>query len=68
MNIAMKPSANIVGVASRTGGNLCQRGGGYAGYAHVQALHDFLEEHVPDLTERLPPLDLPGSDAPPLSP
>jgi hypothetical protein len=34
----------------------------------VQALHDFLTEHVPDLAERMPPLDLPGSDALPLSP
>jgi len=51
----------LVGIASVTGGNLCDTGGGLAGYTHVAALQAFIREHVPDLPERLPPLEF-GKD------
>ncbi len=47
----------LVGVASITGGDLCATGGGFAGYTDVSQMSDFLREHVPDLPERLPPLE-----------
>ena len=47
----------LVGVASITDGNLCAAGGGTAGYTDVSAMLDFIREHVPDLPERLPPLE-----------
>jgi len=47
----------LVGVASVTVGNLCAAGGGIAGYTDVSVLLDFIRDHVPDLPERLPPLD-----------
>jgi secreted trypsin-like serine protease len=47
----------LVGVASVTDGNLCASGGGRAGYTDVPALLDFVREHVPDLPDRLPPVD-----------
>ncbi|MEO8224880.1 MAG: trypsin-like serine protease [Gammaproteobacteria bacterium] len=46
----------LVGVASVTDGNLCAAGGGRAGYTDVSALLDFIQENVPDLPERLPPV------------
>lgn len=47
----------LVGVASVTSGNLCATGGGIAGYTDVSVLLDFIREHVPDLPERLPPVE-----------
>lgn len=47
----------LVGVASITDGNLCATGGGTAGYTDVAVLLDFIRQHVPDLPERLPPLE-----------
>lgn len=55
--------AILVGVASITGGNLCATGGGLAGYTDVSVMADFIREHVPDLPERLPPLEF-GRPAP----
>lgn len=46
----------LVGIASTTGGNLCESGGGFAAYANVAALLDFIRENVPDFSERPPPL------------
>lgn len=46
----------LVGIASTTGGNLCEAGGGLAAYANVAALLDFIRENVPDFRERPPPL------------
>ena len=48
--------AVLVGITSTTGGNLCETGGGLAAYTNVAALLDFIREHVPDFTERMPPL------------
>jgi secreted trypsin-like serine protease len=47
----------LVGIASTTGGNLCEAGGGSAAYTSVARLLDFIRQHVPDLRERLPPLE-----------
>lgn len=47
----------LVGVASITDGNLCAARGGTAGYTDVSVMLDFIREHVPDLPERLPPLE-----------
>ncbi|MDH5277392.1 MAG: trypsin-like serine protease [Gammaproteobacteria bacterium] len=47
----------LVGIASTTGGNLCEAGGGSAAYTNVSVLLDFIRRHVPDLRERLPPLE-----------
>lgn len=47
----------LVGVASVTDGNLCAKGGGIAGYTSIPDVIDFIREHVPDLPERLPPLE-----------
>ncbi len=47
----------LVGVASVTVGNLCATGGGISGYTDVSVLLDFLRDNVPDLPERLPPVD-----------
>lgn len=47
----------LVGVASVTVGNLCATGGGAAGYTDVSVLLDFIRAHVPDLPDRLPPLE-----------
>ncbi len=47
----------LVGVASVTAGNLCAAGGGIAGYTDVSVLLDFIRDNVPDLPERLPPVE-----------
>lgn len=47
----------LVGIASVTDGNLCAAGGGTAAYSDVAALLDFVRQHVPDLPERLPPVE-----------
>jgi len=53
----------LVGIASTTGGNLCEAGGGFAAYANVSVLLEFIRQHVPDLAERPPPLDFGLPDA-----
>ncbi len=53
----------LVGIASTTGGNLCEAGGGSAAYMNVAVLMDFIRQHVPDLRERLPPLEFAGPGA-----
>ncbi|MDP2325391.1 MAG: trypsin-like serine protease, partial [Gammaproteobacteria bacterium] len=47
----------LVGIASTTAGNLCAAGGGVAAYTDVSALMEFIRQNVPDLRERMPPLD-----------
>jgi len=45
----------LLGIASRTAGNLCSTGGGRAFYARVDAAHDFISKYVAaaaDATER----------------
>lgn len=53
----------LVGIASTTGGNLCEAGGGSAAYTNVSALMDFIRQYVPDLRERPPPLEFAGPGA-----
>lgn len=46
----------VAGIASITDGNLCQAGGGTAAYISLGRVRDFIEQNVPDLFEREPPL------------
>jgi secreted trypsin-like serine protease len=39
----------LVGIASTTDGNLCEKGGGLASYTNVSVLRDFIRQNVPDL-------------------
>lgn len=39
----------LAGVASTTDGNLCAKGGGRASYVNLDALRDFIDQHVTDL-------------------
>lgn len=46
----------VAGIGSITDGNLCAAGGGLAAYISLGRVRDFLEQNVPDLFEREPPL------------